>query len=544
MPSIPSTLILPHGLSAVLVALSLLLVMAATRATPAHASPAQLSVMMDDDQLVYRDDRTRDRALASMKALGVDMVRVTLLWSVVADHARSTPAQRRRFVASNPSTYPVRNWDRYDGVVRTAQRLGIAVYFDVTGPGPSWGHGRAPASHRADQRTWMPKAREFYKFVTAVGRRYSGTYRARNHQVLPRVVVWSLWNEPNQGGWLTPQWAYNRGLHRVAPASPAIYRSLFLYGRKALDDTGHGRDYIFAGETAPLGSHRHSTRSAMYPKQFIRELLCAGPTGRPFRGASAASRGCTMFDKFGPLRAVAWAHHPYTKRLPPTVRDRSRDSITMANLAHLPNLLDQLARSTHHVASGLSIISSEFGFETNPPDPYNGTSLAKQAEYINVADYLAFANPRVAGQTQFLLTDAAPLRQYPRTSRKYWFTYQSGLYFLGQKPKPALRAYVLPIHAFGPSGTDPRTGRHLYSVWGQLRFRRPIGPMSPERVTIEFRPSGGGAWRAAGPEVAVTNSQGFFGAYVPVGGSGSLRAHWRGSAAPRDWISREVRVGG
>jgi hypothetical protein len=499
---------------------------------------------MDDDQLVYRNDRTRDRTLATMKALGVDMVRVTMLWSVVADQARSTAARRRHFNGANPSTYPPRNWDRFDGIVRTARRLGLAVYFNVTGPGPSWAHERAPASHRADQRTWMPKSREFYKFVAAAGKRYSGTYKARNGQVLPRVVVWSLWNEPNQGGWLTPQWAYNRALHRIAPASPAIYRSLFLYGRKALEDTGHGHDYIFAGETAPLGSHKRSTRSPMYPKQFIREVLCADASGHPFAGHSAAARGCSVFDKLGPLRAIAWAHHPYTKHLPPTVRDPSPDSITMANLKELPSLLDELARSTHHVASGLSVMSSEFGYETNPPDPYNGTSLAKQAEYLNIGDFLAFANPRVAGQTQFLLTDAAPQRQYPRTSRKYWFTYQSGLYFTGQRPKPALQAYLLPIYAYGPSGTDPSTGQHLYTVWGQLRFRRPINVYGPERVTIEFRPSGGGAWRQTGGPVTITNAQGFFGAYVPVPGSGSIRAHWRGSTAPRDWTSREARVRG
>src|SRR3954452_72878 len=38
----------------------------------AHASPTQLSIMQDDDELVYRDDATRDRALQRMKALGVD----------------------------------------------------------------------------------------------------------------------------------------------------------------------------------------------------------------------------------------------------------------------------------------------------------------------------------------------------------------------------------------------------------------------------------------------------------------------------------------
>ncbi|MDQ3739775.1 MAG: hypothetical protein M3389_02415, partial [Actinomycetota bacterium] len=109
----------------------------------ASASPNQISVMMDDDLLVYRDDATRDRAMTRMKQLGVDYVRVTVLWSVVAENAKSTPTRRRRFDPRNPSTYPTRNWDRYDRLVRAARTIGLGVYFNVTPPGPPWSRGRA-----------------------------------------------------------------------------------------------------------------------------------------------------------------------------------------------------------------------------------------------------------------------------------------------------------------------------------------------------------------------------------------------------------------
>ena len=46
----------------------------------AHASPRQMSIMMDDDLLVYRDDSTAAKTLTQMKSLGVDTVRVTVLW--------------------------------------------------------------------------------------------------------------------------------------------------------------------------------------------------------------------------------------------------------------------------------------------------------------------------------------------------------------------------------------------------------------------------------------------------------------------------------
>src|SRR5204863_7063507 len=69
----------------------------------ARASATQVSIMQDDDQLVYRDDSTRDRALDEMKALGVDVLRATVLWRNVAAGV-SRPAARRRDLSS-PRAY-------------------------------------------------------------------------------------------------------------------------------------------------------------------------------------------------------------------------------------------------------------------------------------------------------------------------------------------------------------------------------------------------------------------------------------------------------
>src|SRR4051794_27320996 len=178
-------------------------------AGPAHARPdgAQLSVMMDDDNLVYRSPKTSDKTLDTMAQLGVDTVRVTVLWKVVADHAQSTKARKRRFKrlgADNPKAYPAGNWDRYDHLVRSAGARGMGVYFDLTGPGPAWCCAKPPKSERENAATWMPSARQFKLFVRAIGKRYSGKYRDENFRgkdkLLPRVTMWALWNEPNQGG--------------------------------------------------------------------------------------------------------------------------------------------------------------------------------------------------------------------------------------------------------------------------------------------------------------------------------------------------------
>jgi len=196
-----------------LLVVSLLLLGAAVLPAPAQAAPSQVSIMLDDDQMLYRGDVARDAALRRMKEFGVDYVRVSILWSVVAENSKRDRKQRKRFRGQDPSTYPLGNWDRYDRLVRAAERIGVGLYFNVTGPGPKWAHAKPPRRERANRRTWKPKAREYAKFVKAVGARYSGGYRDENDDgaLLPRVSFWSIYNEPNQGGWLTPQYQRRGG---------------------------------------------------------------------------------------------------------------------------------------------------------------------------------------------------------------------------------------------------------------------------------------------------------------------------------------------
>jgi hypothetical protein len=455
-------------------------------------------MMMDDDLLLYRGDAVRDQTMARMKQVGVDVVRVTVLWSVVAEKARSTRARRRAFNPRRPNTYPRLNWDRYDRLVRTARALGMGVYFNVTPPAPAWARAKAPRGLRtAVKNAWKPDSGEFAKFVEALGRRYSGRYRDENdgRQVIPRVTIWSLVNEPNQAGWLAPQWERGKMLSAV------MARELYLRGRAALDRTGHGRDTIYFAETAPLGSSRKGQRSPVRPKRFLRALLCENRRGP----------GCSAFDKYGPIRATAIAHHPYTKDRSPTARDSHRDSVTMANISDLGTLVDRLAAKTRNIRRGLPLQLTEFGFETNPPDPFSGVPLERQAEWNALGEFLAYANPRVQGITQFLLSDVPPVRGKPRTSKSYWFTYQSGIQYADGKPKPSFTAYYFPFLV--------RSG----GVWGQVKFRPnnlPAG--AQDTVVIQHSADGGATWRDVSA-VPVTNGMGFFQAPLPPLGGGLVR---------------------
>jgi hypothetical protein len=504
------------------IGIALLAALALLPARAARASDHQLSIMMDDHELVYRTDQVRDAALTRMKQLGVDEVRVTLLWSVVADGARSTKARDRRFRrlgADDPKAYPTRNWDRYDRLARACRTLGIGLYFDITGPGPSWAMTKPPRSQRRSAATWMPKPAEFAKFVKAVGKRFSGSYKDENdhHQGIPRVSFWALWNEPNQGGWLTPQWQHG------TPVSAMLFRRLYIAGRRALVQSGHGRDTILLGETAPLGGKARTARSPVAPKAFVRALFCVDAHERPLKGSAARRLGCGDFDRYGPLLASAYAHHPYTKSLAPDQRDPDPDAVTMANLGELGGLLDGIAAATGRVSPGMPLISTEFGYETNPPDPYAGIPLASQAQWDMIGDYETFANPRVIGNTQFLLYDVPPLTRYKKGSKAYWHTYQSGLFFAGHQPKPSAYAYVFPLLV---TAQDPASAS--VAVWGQLRFR-PNGPLG-DAVQLQWRPADGSAGYAdAGGPIGVVNPLGYFTATVAVPpGPGFVRAAYAG----------------
>jgi len=526
------------------------LLLTSLAAPAAQAAPDQVSIIMDDDQFLYRGDQTASRSLAVARSLGAEAVRVTVLWRVVGEGARlsnkeierlktealrdKARAQRTRFRPTNPRTYPTRNWDRYDNLVKAATALGMRVYFSVTGPGPSYAHRIAPPSQRANAGTYRPYPSRYRAFVQAVGTRYNGRYRDENanRRTLPKVALWSLWNEPNQPGWLSPQW------ENGVPASPALYRELYYAGYQGLQLSGHGGDAILFGETAPLGSAKRGPRDAIKPVPFLREVACVQANGQQYTGPAATQRKCEDFTRSGPLKATAFAHHPYTRKGAPTVRPTSPDDITIANVGSLGTVLDTTsAQSGGKIPGALPILLTEFGYESNPPDTRNGIPLLRQAQFNQLAEFLAYNDPRVTATTQFMLRDAPPVlrnpstgRAYGKGSREYWFLYQSGLLTQGGRAKPAAFAYTFPFLVYNP-GVPGMTG-----FWGQLRFRpncladpasgKCVGSgAAPDRAVIFWRPTpnnkpcGPDGWVQQGPQVP-TSFRGYFSGSFPTPGPG------------------------
>jgi len=522
-------------LAAAVAALSLA---AAYAAPPARANENLLSFMMDDDLLLFDGFQQREYAIRYMDRSGVDGIRVTVPWKFVTGESRGRPRKRparltgRR--AENPRSYSVRIWDRFDDVVRLAHDHGLHVLFNVTGPGPVWAHPRAPFANRFDQPAWRPNVVSFRRFVKAVGRRYNGTWRDENQgrRVLPKVVLWSIWNEPNQPASLAPQIARDPRLRRSIPVAPIIYRDLYYAATGALREAGHADSAVFMGETAPLGGFEPRIR--LWPKQFIRELFCLRPDLRPYTGLEARVRRCDVLRRNGPFRVTGWAHHPYTQKNPPTLRDRSGNSINMANIGDLPSLLDAVADRTGLIPKDLPVALTEAGWETMPPDPTRGVPLDRQSEFINRMQRLAYDHPRVIVDTQFILRDVVPRTIYRgRRNRlsQYWATWQSGLLFANGTPKPAYDAYLVPF--------DVRPGEGDLRFWGQVRF---LAPFAKQDIYLQFRPEGSTDWELGAGPITVESALGFWERSVPRRGPGTWRVALLFHGNP--FVSRQLPVDG
>ncbi len=472
-------------LGAALVALLLL------PSLPAHAGQRQESVFMDDNLLLYRGPDRSDKTLDELKALGVDRVRVSLHWRAIAPEHRSSRKPR-------PLRYPEGNFAPHDHLLRAARARGIGVLVNVTGGAPLWATGKRAGKRVSLQ--YKPDPVEFQRFVAMLGRRYDG----RRH---PRIITWSIWNEPNQGALLQPQWEDGE------MAAPRIYRDLVRAGLRGLEASGHGDDVVLIGETAPRGTDRRGLRSSIRPGPFLRELFCLDVDLLP-----AELDGCD-FDAAGRMEVSGFAHHPYSVVSPPDEPDPNPDDMTLADRDRLVRLLDAAA-SHGRLPTALPVWYTEYGYQTLPPDPIRGIALADQASWLVKAERMTFNDDRVFAHTQFLMLDDVPRRNRPRSSRYYWSTYQSGLRFADGRRKPAYDAYRLGLDA------PPRVpaGQRL-RLWGFLRAA-PNG--QPQRVQLELKASGSDAFVPVGPPVDVFDPHGYFEVEPPEQRTGTYRFSWRG----------------
>jgi hypothetical protein len=548
----------------------------------AAASTTQESMLQDDNQLVYASPSHVKQVLTELAALGVERIRVSVIWSLVApDPLSTTPPD---FDATDPAAYPAGAWDRYDTLVTDAAAAGLSVDFNVTAPAPAWATQRLPADLGSKfANVYAPSAIPFGQFVQAVGKRYSGTYvppgatgttttvttpptvlgitlptgfpgttsttTTTPPPPLPRVNYWEIWNEPNEAGWLTPQW--RRGPQGPATPghkaktnwieeSPVLYRHLLDQAWSALAATGHGSDTILIGDTSAKGSQFHGALPALPPIMFLRGLYCVGSTNRPLRGTAAAELACPTNASTGAFvaehpalfAATGYADHPYSFTTAPGVKSTNPNWATMADLPRLERFLNGVfATYGESKPGGVPLYLTEYGYKSNPPNPYVKITQAEQAEYINEGEYMAWREPYVRVLSQFELVDAGPQTTEPLGSPLYWGTFQTGLVSINGQAKPSYYAYRIPIWL-----PDPRVGPQV-KVWGQLR---PADRSGPQLATIQYEPKGASSFSTL--EQVESSAQGFIFTTVGVTGRGSMRLAWADPATGQVDHSRIVPV--
>jgi hypothetical protein len=405
------------------VAVALSAAVSLTIAAPASAGPTQISIVQDEARLLRQGPIVQAATLDQAKSLGAEVVKVTIDWRRIAPPGSSKPAG---FNGDDPGQYTATNWVPYDDLVRGAAARGLRVMFLVGGHAPDWASGSGRTG------TVRPDPSEFARFVKAVGTRYSGGYvpaplppgatppptcdfqtqqgdpcpqpipqaaSARVRAVaadaaLPKVSIWSVWNEPNLSGWLGPQYA-----SRKLPESPRLYRGLYLAAHGALAATGHAGDQILMGELLPFARSGKTYPARVSPLLFLRELACVDAKYRPYRGRAASQRGCTGYT---PLPGTGIAYHPYTLESGPETKTPLADDATINDLTRLDRALTKLSK--RFVVHRMPIWLTEFGFQTDPPDPF-ASPIKRVPQFMGESEWLAYHDRRVKSYAQYPLAD-------------------------------------------------------------------------------------------------------------------------------------------
>jgi len=377
-------------------------------APSARASAHMLVGINDEPDTLYGNPAT---AFATLSALKVQVLRVNLYWG----GNKWAVANKKPTDATDPGD-PAYNWSLYDRLVQYATTNNIQVVFSILFT-PSWANG-------GKAKTVAPtNALDLRNFAHAAAERYSGYWIPPSWQQdpslgigdspLPKVSMWTAWNEPNNPLWLTPQYKRIGKTWRVESAFQyakicnAVYTGVHSVTISTTQGALQG-EKVACGVTGPKGNDAPaSARASVDPLTFL---------------SSAKKFGMKTFD--------VYAHHPYAaagSESPAFVpKGNSKRRIQLANIGVLMTLLTKLYGPKH-------LWITEYGYQTNPPDNKTGfgISWAKQALYMKQAYAMARKNPRIDMMLWFLVRDEPNLGGW-----------QSGLETVAGKKKPAWSAFL------------------------------------------------------------------------------------------------------
>jgi hypothetical protein len=336
----------------------LLALLAALAVFPAraHAAAGMELAVQDDDAFLYSPPYARERALAAAQRLGVERIRVSILWArMEVDNPRARTRPR----------HPAYDFSAIDQLQQAAARRHIKLQITIAGPAPAWA-----TKFRTVGNTW-PSAYRFGQFARTVAEHFRG-----------RVDRYSIWNEPNWDTLLNP----------VAHA-PGIYRNLYIHGYREIKRADpHAK--VLIGELQPY-AEPHS----IAPIRFLRGVTCT--TSR-----WTSARRCPG------LRADGLALHPYQFTTAPDRPFAGRDDAPFGSLGHMTRALDRLAHRralTTPAGRRLNLYLTEFAYLTKGS---RALPARRRAAWLARAYRIARRNPRVKEFLQYQLVDGPPGRPW------------------------------------------------------------------------------------------------------------------------------------
>jgi hypothetical protein len=373
--------------------------------TPAKQTTSRMLVGINDEASTLYGNPAQ--AFAELKALKTQVLRVNLYWG----GTKWAVANKEPADATDPGD-PAYDWSLYDRLVKYAEtnKIKLVLSFLFT---PSWANGGK------GKNVAPTDPQDLEDFAYAAAERYSGLWTPPTWQQnpslgivntpLPKVTMWTAWNEPNNPLWLTPQYKRVGGKWRVESAIQyakicnAVYNGVHSPFLGPLQG-----EQVACGVTGPKGNDAPtSSRPSVDPMTFL---------------SAAKKAGMKTFD--------VYAHHPYADKgnEAPSFKPIGTHA-RRVQLGNINLLLSQITKL--YGAKHLWI--TEYGYQANPPDKtIFGISWSKQALYMKQAAAIARSNPRIDMFLWFLIRDEpkmggwqSGLATYTGKKRPAWNTFRA-----------------------------------------------------------------------------------------------------------------------
>jgi len=317
----------------------------------AHAATRMPVGFYDDPSFRWSPVATQN--FVSAQKTGATVVHTLADWSQLA------PTKPKQPLNGDDPAYQLADLDQF---VQNAAAHGMQVLVTITGT-PRWANGGRMPNYAPKSMTTLTQ------FAHMLAARYNGK------NGFGTVTRWSIWNEPNLGRFLAPQY---RGKTIV---SGATYARLYLAGYRGIK-AGNRFAQVAAGETSNRGRNK--------------------PTGSVGNDTVAPALFAQLVAKANPhLQFSAWATHPY----PSEYRLGPGQKVAYPNVAlsTMSRFGADLKKWFHRA---VPIWITEYGEQTKPEDKFGGITYARQAADIKKAMRLAQANPYVQMFIWFIFRDS------------------------------------------------------------------------------------------------------------------------------------------